>query len=388
MGSAGGPATRTPAPWPSAGSSARVDRTPLGDLTDAELDAWRALARAASEPNPFLEADLVLAAARSLTAPPRVSLLSVRVGGELLLALPVVTAPVLRRLPVRCVRSWVHEYCFLGTPLVRSGHETRAWAALLSSLGAHRSHPALVLPLLPASGPVREGLDRALLAHPFAAHHLLNESRAVALRRPDGTVAPSPLRGVHRKGLRRQSRRLGEALGGTVELVDRTGDPAALQAFLDLEAAGWKGREGTALAARGDDAGLLTTLPESWLRDRVRVLSLEVAGRVAAVQVDLRAGTAEFCFKTAFDERLRVHSPGALLESAVVEAFAADPALTLLDSCAVPGHAMAERLFPDRRALDRLFLPLTRGGGAVARGLPAAQRLGRTLRQAGRAARG
>ncbi len=342
---------------------------PLRSATPALLQQWRDLAARAAEPNPFMEADLVLAAAAHLPGGAQVELLVVEDDEGLALVLPVRAVPGFRRVRVPALSAWAHDYCFLAGPLVRAGQEERAWVGALSYLRRERPAPWLLLPRLPGDGPVHAGLLAALAALGLPRTSLAPHARAAARRRPDGSPPPSPLRGVHLKGLRRLRRRLGEQVGQPVTAQVRTGDPAAVEEFLALEAAGWKGRSGTAMATRGQDAELLRTLVRQW-PDRVQVLSLQAGPRVLAAQVDLLAGPHSFCFKTSYDESLSSFSPGLLLELEVLADFAQRPELSLLDSCAVPNHPMADRVFPDRRPVDMLVVPLDLRGRLAARATP------------------
>ncbi len=317
-----------------------------------------------------MEADYVVAAAQALPAGGEVQLLSVDGPDGTLLALPVVRVRGFRRLPVPALSTWVHDYCFLGAPLVRVGHEALAWQVALRHVARRRELPWLLLPDLPADGLVRQGLSTALQSLGMPTAEVGVHLRAAAFRRPDGTVAPSGMRGVHVKGLRRQRRRLGEEVGGPVpSLVECTGEPWAVERFLDLEASGWKGRTGTAMSSRGRDGDLLRCIAEVW-PSRVQIFCLQSADRVLAMQVNLRAGSSSFCFKTAFDESVRRWAPGTLLETDILRWFADESSLHLLDSCAVAGHEMAERVLPDRRPLSTVLVPLNAVGHVAAWSTP------------------
>jgi len=342
---------------------AQVELLALPGPGDPLHTAWAELAQAAVEPSVFAEPAFVLAAARHLEGGDGVHLLVVRDADALSLALPVRTTRSYKRVPAPGGLSWQHDYSYLGTPLVRPGSAARAWGALLD--GPPAGWQWLVLPGLPSDGPVWDGLRQAVAERGVRPTSWRPQERAVVRRRTAPTYLDGRLRGVHRKGLRRQRRLLGD----TVELRDRTGDPAAVEDFLALEALGWKGRAGTAMAARGEHGGLLRDLVRT-CPEVVQVFSLEVDGRPVAVQVDLRRGRTSWCFKTAYDERLRASSPGLLLMLDVLEAFHEDPALDTLDSCAVPGHPMADRIMPDRRPLTTLLLPLRPAGRLAARAVP------------------
>ena len=325
--------------------------------------AWAGLAGRAVEGSVFAEPAFVLAAARHLEGGDRVRLLVARDHEGLSFALPVQATRAYKRVPVPGGLSWQHDYSYLGTPLVCPDAAAAAWAAVLAAPPA--GWQWLVLPGLPTTGPVWEGLREAVTDRDVQPVSWRPQERAVVHRREAATYLDGRLRGVHRKGLRRQRRLLGDR----VELRDRTGDPAAVEDFLALEASGWKGRAGTAMAARGGHGGLLRELVRT-CPEVCQVFSLDVDGRPVAVQVNLRRGRTSWCFKTAYDEEHRGSSPGLLLMLDVLEAFHADLGLDTLDSCAVPGHPMADRVMPDRRPLATVLLPLRAPGRLAARAVP------------------
>ena len=78
-----------------------------------------ALVAQSAEPNPFFEPEYVLPAAELLGGR-RLGLLVVREGDGWAACLPVHRPRRWHRVPLGCVASWQHRYCFLGTPLVRT----------------------------------------------------------------------------------------------------------------------------------------------------------------------------------------------------------------------------------------------------------------------------
>lgn len=330
---------------------------PLDAVDDALLAAWRDLGG-----NAFHTPDVVLGA-RGLTGAADVSLLVVAGPTGLDLVLPVHQVDGFRRVPVPALSTWTHDFCYLGDALLRPGREAEAWSAALRLLRLTRPAPWLHLPRLAADGAGFEALLQALHHEGLRAVRVGAHDRAVVRRRPEPTYFDSTVSGVHRKGLRRQRRVLARELGETevCTVVGRDVEP-----FLRLEAAGWKA--GTAMSAVPGGAELLRSLAAA---GRARVVSLRAGPRVLASQVQLLEGTTSSCFKTAYDETLRRHSPGTLLQLDVVQDFHDDASLQLLDSCAAPGHPLVDRLFPDRRPVVTLLVGLAPRGRIAARATPA-----------------
>ncbi|RAI27127.1 hypothetical protein CH340_24650 [Rhodoplanes serenus] len=87
-----------------------------------------------------------------------------------------------------------------------------------------------------------------------------------------------------------------------------------------------------------------------------RVARLRLGDRTVAAGIVLVAGPTAWFWKTAYDEALARYSPGVLLALDLSAALLDDPQIGLVDSCAVAGHPMIDRLWGGRRTLsDRLI---------------------------------
>lgn len=335
-------------------------------LAEASYESWAALAERALQPNPFHHPDFVLPAAR--LQGDDVSLL---VAGDWDAALPVAGARRWRGLPLPHLRAWVHDQCFLGTPLVA---HVAAVPSLVEGLTASARVPLAELDLTAGSGPVSDALDVAL---PSGAVAFGAFTRAALERRTEPTYLEGRLSGKHGRAHRRTGRDLAAHLGGELELVDHAGDPAAVDAFLALEAAGWKGQQGTALACLPGGAEFLHAVCAAFAeRGALQLLFLEAGGHVAAARLNLRAQDELFCFKITYDETLRKFSPGMQVELAMIEHFHADPTVQRMDSCADPKSEMFNRLWPDRKPLRGVLLPRGLAGMVLQPGLTwAAERI-------------
>lgn len=354
-------------------------------ITPALVDAWRDLSRRAAEPNPFAEPEVVLPAVRHLAGHARVGLLTVRDRDRLLGLLPVswpLAVPIGRRhVPVPLLQAWVEPYQVLGTPLIDADRPVEAMVGLLrppASLPA----PALVLRYFGEKGSVAAALDEALARRGQRAVRLKTYERALLLR--DGAPPPSRNRRNRYNRLRRRRETMAEALG-PVRVVDRAGDPAAVEEFLVLESLGWKGAAGTALASDPRHA--------AWFREvcdglraagRLEVLSLEVGTRPAAMWVNFASGEGSVHFKSAYDESLGEHRPGEQLLVHCVETAPAGR-YAWLDSATVPDNTLFNQLWPSRKPMSTLVAPLH---GAVGSAAVAAARAVASLRARRRASGG
>ncbi len=322
---------------------------------------WDHLAQFASTPNPFFERWFLQPALEALDPHHRVKLVRFERAGELIGLLPVERARRYSRWPLPHLASWLHPNCFLGAPLVQYGEEAAFWQALLARADAK---PGAALFLHLAAMPLDTRLADALFATCAA------QRRRIALVRREeramlaSTMAPvdylaHALPGKKRKELRRQQARLAEL--GTVATVrqdDAQGIHEWINAFLSLEARGWKGREGSALAAVPGTAVLFRgALAEAAARGKLERLSLTLDGRPIAMLASFLSAPGAFSFKTAFDEDFARFSPGVLLQ---LENLAMLDRKTIdwTDSCAATDHPMIDSLWEQRRPIGRLSVAI------------------------------
>jgi CelD/BcsL family acetyltransferase involved in cellulose biosynthesis len=187
------------------------------------------------------------------------------------------------------------------------------------------------------------------------------------LDRPQSGEEANTVKGKHRRELERKRRRLADDLGAPLRTVDRAEDAGAVEDFLELEASGWKGREGTAMASMGNDADFFRAVCASFRElGRLHLLSLEGSGKRVAMACSLRAGEGIFCLKIAFDEGWRRYSPGALLVLDHASWFARHSDAAWMDSCVQPDNELVSRLWPGRRGIVTLAIPASTIRGRVA----------------------
>ena len=224
----------------------------LDDLSPRDIEGWRTLAAEAAEPNPFFEPEYVLPAAE-LIGGRRMALLVVRAAAGWAACLPIHRPRRWHRVPARGIATWQHRYCFLGTPLVHADGIESAVGALTRELMRQRTAAFVGFDSLCDEGSVREALRASVEAEGGEELRVDMHERA-ALRRRAISQGYAALKAKHRHELARKRRRLEEALGGTLETLDRAQECEAVDEFLELEASGWKGRGGTALASVELDA--------------------------------------------------------------------------------------------------------------------------------------
>lgn len=338
----------------------------LPQLTAEDRAAWARLAERALEPNPFFEPGFVTAAAAALGAED-VRLLVVEEDGRWAGCLPV----ELRRplgLPLLAA-TWQHSYSFLGTPLVDRDLAAPFADGLVASVRTHE-HCRLLLLRRISSGPVLAALRAAMAADGKVGPLFERSFARGAYERQGDRQQLGWMKSKRRSELKRQRRKLSEELGEEVEVRALGGGTEAIEAFFALEASGWKGEEGTALASDTSSAALFRAMGEEFgSRDRLQLRALAAGDRILAMTCDVAAGDVLFGFKSAYDERLRRYSPGVLLQVDNFGHFDAGRTEAVFDSCAEPDNEMINGLWPDRRPIETIAIgpsgPLGRALGRL-----------------------
>lgn len=348
-----------------------------------EIEAWDDLADSSLEPNVFYSAAVVLAAMRHLRPDGKPEFLLVRSTDRGNPSAPPKWCgffPFLRHrsyrgLPAPNLRLLHHDYCFLRTPLLRSdcaGHVLRLAFDWMKRSGAS---------LVEWGDQAGDGRYAELLAdmfHEQDSRALLLGSHARAKLVDSGDASEylrQRISGGKVKDLRRLERRLSEQGELRYECVGSSQDwRSSLAEFLALEAAGWKGRQETALASRESHRLFFSEVVEALTRrDRVRISSLRLNGRAIAMKCNFLSPPGSFAFKIAYDEALHRYSPGQLLEIDNIRRLHAEPVIRWMDSCADPGHPMIEHLWKDRRLIHTWLVPTSAWGRFVVAAVPLIQ---------------
>lgn len=265
---------------------------------------------------------------------------------------------------VPVMRAWANDFAPLGTPLIDRDNPAGVLEDFLSMLARpHLKLPKVfVFPEVPLHGSVASVLRTVALSRSLALVTTDIVERPLLESDLEGDdYLKRALSNHHFKEFRRLKRRLGER--GKLEYhVDRQPEEIrrGMEAFLALEAAGWKGRKRTAMASdRYRSAFAREAVYRLAERDLCRVHSLTLDGRViACLIVFVEAGMA-YTWKTAYDEELAAFSPGTLLMMEATKTHLEDPNITATDSCAVPGHPVVSRLWTERRTIGTLLIGLT-----------------------------
>jgi hypothetical protein len=257
--------------------------------------------------------------------------------------------------PLPVLVGWTHPFAPLGTPLIDRDAGAAVIGAWLDHLASRPDLPRwLLMPFLPVAGPVAEAFARALTHRDGRSTVLAAHQRALLAPATDREHYLDHAVGhKKRKELRRQRKRLAEAgrlVSGTVH--EASAVAAALGDFLRLEAAGWKGRAGT--AARADErtrAFMEAAVTGLARQGKAQIACLSAGGAPIAAIVTLKSGATAWCWKIAYDESYARFSPGVQLLLEVTQALLDDPGVSRADSCATAGHPMIDHVWRERLGL-------------------------------------
>ena len=333
------------------------------EIDSGFVTAWTRLAGLASEPNAFAEHWFVTAALAHLDQGRDIRIAQIWDGHSRLVGIiPLTHYDRYGRMPARHVSNWTHYQSFMGTPLIAQGHEISVWHALVSALDESGwANGFLSLTGLGEGGPIHQSLLAAAAMLGRTAPTVHRFERAMLSSGSDAeTYLSTTMRGKKRKELRRLVNRLAEK--GEVRF-DALSDPADLSKwcddFLALEAAGWKGSDGAALANHDNTANFLhACLDGAQAAGRLDFQRLDLDGRAIAMLINFRTPPGSWSFKIAYDEALSRFSPGVLIELENLPRVLGDPDIGWMDSCAVENHPMINSLWAERRAIIQVSLPL------------------------------
>ncbi len=351
---------------PSATFMITVART--ADEAAHQTVEWQELADHRADPNIFFEPWCLLSALDHFGNGQDTSIVFVRDAERALVGVfPIERRSSYHGLPMPHLVAWRHQHQFLAAPLVDRACAPQVWRSFLA--WARREGACFVdLPDMPADGRSAAALrivasKKILVVDTFDRAMLLRDAATAQGYIDSSTSAGS------RKDCRRLMRRMAEQGRLEVRSLQQGADPREwIEGLLMLEAAGWKGRDGTAMASDPAAAAFFRTMATAaHSREALHMAGLFMDGRPAALQCNFFARGQGFAFKVAFDERWAAFSPGVLLEVEAIRDFYLRPGFVSIDSCTGPNHPLMGRIWRGVRRIDRLRVATNaRGAGLLA----------------------
>jgi CelD/BcsL family acetyltransferase involved in cellulose biosynthesis len=331
---------------------------------DGFLLPWKRLAHQSIEPVGLNSPELILPLLINLKT---AELAVVTQGDDLLLALPMQKTRMFWS-------NWITPLTVIGTPHLDREFPAAALTAFTDSL-----EQPLLLHSIDVNGKFWDCLT-ACDTH-FA---ILNRWERAVLK-PTGSFdawLETNFDRKRRKEYRRQSSRLAEQGKYETLSLERGGDSKAwVEDILALEAAGWKGKRGTAIAS---DKFLKAAFAEACQQlaasGKLRFWKMVLDGKAIASMYAIVEGDQAWLGKIAYDEAYAKYSPGVLLILHATEKLFAESPIKLVDSCAIPGHPMIENIWRDRLAMADVMLAPKSIGAAKFKIIVKLEKLRRSLR--------
>ena len=238
------------------------------------------------------------------------------------------------------------NYAFLSTPIIAPGMAPEVMPAFLAAVASQKDLPnTLHLRDFDGDGPAADALGAMNLPRTlFDAGERPVATRDAGIKRTGST----------RKKLRQDWNRLAATGALEVENVrDHASVGAALDVFLEMEAAGWKGNRGTALLKDPADAAFARRLiGDMAALGQASVALLKLDGKPIAAQVLLYSARTAYTWKTSYDPALAKYSPGVLLVDRISTDLLDSGAFDALDSCSVGDGFMGKLLSGRKPMLD------------------------------------
>lgn len=333
----------------------------------ARANAWDDLVARAVEPHPHFSRHVIEAHRSAELAPERLAFVTVGTGDQLDAMLPFRKGLDITGLGAVVAQPFLSPFMPSSAPLVAGDRFEAVLKALVRGLAEASGGRFWRWPLLSMSGRVGKGLLDAMREAGWKIAIVESFERPVLERRlnHDSFLKDHPHKG-RLKDLRRRRRRLAEI--GTLELTTATEGEAlreAVERFLFLEASGWKGESGSALACHPPTLTLARALFSPHPSPvGVRADTLNLDGRPLAISLALIAGGTACLLKTAYDEHQRAHAPGLVLEAEIVRIFHETGFAQRLDSATLVGSAL-ESLYRERETVAEIIAIPPGGEGSL-----------------------
>lgn len=296
-------------------------------------------------------------------------------GDRLVACAPFSLTPATLRVPVATLETLVSPYSYLSDPLLDRDHAPSALSAIWDWI-EQPGQPWRLVVLRQVS--VRSRAWPLTLAEldRRGCEHWVKEStpRAVLKRSWSFETYVEQWSASRRKGYRRKLRRL-EALG-EVEVVAhrRLGQaPDLAQRFMDLEAKGWKGENGTAMALDPSSSAFFSDITDaSSAQGRLFFVELKLDGRSIAMTSNYILGHTMFAFKIAHDPQFEKFSPGTLVEIETIRMFHETPELLVGDG-GTSGGSYLDSYWRDQTLMQVVYVSTSHFASELCiRAIPAA----------------
>lgn len=230
-----------------------------------------------------------------------------------------------------------HDYMMLTSPLLHRDHMAQGWQELLDLVEKHDHAGAVHCPYLP-EGALFPSLQSVLKAR-GQNHTVLGREPRGFLFAQDNTERffADLFSKKARKNLKRQYRDMQDRGAISYEIYAGDRAVAMLPSFLALEASGWKGRRGTAIACSPQDKNFITACFQNLGQEKSFISALLCGGQPLAIGLVLKRHGHFWFWKMTYDETVASLSPGVHYTKALAEHLLREPGFRAADTCAPAG---------------------------------------------------
>jgi CelD/BcsL family acetyltransferase involved in cellulose biosynthesis len=284
------------------------------EVIERWADAWRILCDESVDNQPFYRPEWIAAHIRAFTPKASVLLLTVTVQGRLCLVLPLLQERTLFcGLPLRRLRAPVNSHsCRFDAVRCAGAEGDLAVRALWEQMKQLTTWDFLEFSSVP-----KDGTLAALVAEAEGDNY--RTAQVPMLPNPYVPIPMDPLaleKLPINKRLRTQLRSIHRELNGQRLNLQRYSEanPSVLQRFYELESAGWKGTEGSAIVSESQTRRFYDEIAKTAESFGFLCLyTLDLDGELLAAHFGLSYKGRYFSPKVAYNESLKQLAPGHLI---------------------------------------------------------------------------
>ncbi len=347
----------------------------VSELEELEelAEQWKRLHEVCLQPNAFMDPNFLVPAIRHLSIPGSVSVLVVEAPNRKNINAPKVLCalmPLVKRrmygIPQKCFEVWKHDFCYDSTPLIREDCGKEAFSAALDFLEGELNVKMLSMNTVVGEGKFQNLMTELIYErnHGVFTRDAFTRACFVPDTDPEYYIRKNVSRNT-RKNVARMEGQLSEL--GVLEhqtVNDISFGEHWIDEFLEIEASGWKGSDGTAMLCNPSTRSFFKEMAQLHIANgTLSFLKVSLDKHPIAMLCDIQHGGYAVAFKTAYDEDYRKYSPGVIAELKNIEKCYAD-GIEKLDSCATPDHTMINRIWSDRTRMQSIVMSL---GGSISK---------------------
>lgn len=289
------------------------------------------------ERNVFFEPAVIIPAFRHL-ADENVFLLMVWREDRLTGFFPLEISRSWKRLPLKNFRLWRNRYSYLSTPIIHRCYFRETMECFLNWIHNKGSFPHLLeAEMLSATPEVIKVITAASSCTGSKIRFSSGYDRPYFKVKGSFDEYLNSRSRKRRKQIRAKKRRLEELGNLEFEVLRDAADVSTWTTeYIELEASGWKGKNGTAIATSNKDVEYfhdMTTF--AFNADQLLMFRLRLNNRTLASFIVLTSGPVSYAYRIAFDEDYGQYSPGWILQVEFIRyLLEMQKVIKVVDSCA------------------------------------------------------